>query len=258
MIYLKHKNISVLGTNHIAKQSVNEIKQTIKELKPDIVCLELDSQRYNSLMSNKKQGTNISPAVIKIIGVKGYLFALIGGFIQRQLSKKTGYKPGSDMKSAAKLAKKNNAKILLIDQPIQKTLWNISHRISKQDKKNFWSDLGWIFLLTLLRKKLFFSIFRSKKIKEKIYTRVMFLGTDVFNINTVPNQDMITQMMIKVKHVYPSVYKILVDDRNKYMATNLHNIMLKHPKQKVVAIVGAGHVTGMIDYLQKYDKGDEK
>jgi len=255
MIYLKYKNIHVLGTNHIAKQSVNEIKQTIKELKPSIVCLELDSQRYNSLMSNKKQGTNISPAVIKIIGVKGYLFALIGGFIQRQLSKKTGYKPGSDMKSAAKIAKKNKAKILLIDQPIQKTLWNISHRISKQDKKNFWSDLKWSFLLTLLGKKLFFSIFKSKKIKEKIYTRVMYLGTDVFNINTVPNQDMLTGMMSKVKHVYPSVYKILVDDRNKYMATNLHNIMLKHPEQKVLAIVGAGHVDGMIDYLKKYDKG---
>ncbi len=249
---MKYKNIEVLGTNHIAKQSVIKVKKAFKDINPDIVCLELDAQRYQGLITNQKP--NYNPAMIRIVGVKGYLFALIGGFIQKRLSKKTGYRPGIDMKTAGELAKKNNAKLLLIDQPIKKTLWNISNRISKNDKKNFWSDLWWSFLLGLFGEKLFFKIFRSKKIKDKIYSRIIYIGNQSFNINSIPNQDLILTLMKRVKSVYPSVYKILVHDRNKFMATNLHNITIKHPDKKVLAVVGAAHVPGIIELLKKYDK----
>lgn len=249
---MKYKNIFVLGTNHIAKQSIIKIKKAFNDLSPEIVCLELDFQRYEALRNNQKQ--NLNPLLIRYVGLKGYLFALIGGFVQKQLAKKTGYKPGVDMKTAGELAKKINAKLLLIDQPIRKTLWNISHKISKNDKKNFWSDIGWSFLLALFGQKLFFKIFRSQKIKNKIYTRIMYLGTQSFNLNTIPDQDLILDLMKKVKNIYPSVYKILVHDRNKYMASNLHNIMIKNPNKNILAVVGAGHVIGMIDLLKKYDK----
>jgi pheromone shutdown protein TraB len=249
---MKYKNIEVLGTNHIAKESITKIKKAFKDLSPEIVCLELDFQRYKGLVTNQKP--NYNPAIIKQVGLKGYLFAVIGGIVQKQLSKKTGYKPGIDMKTAGELAKKNKSLLLLIDQPIKKTLWNISHKISKKDKKNFWSDIGWSFLLAILGQKLFFKIFRSQKVKNKIYSRIMHLGSQSFSLNSIPNQDLILELMKKVKSIYPSIYKILVHDRNKFMATNLHNISLKHPDKTVLAVVGAGHVTGMLELLKKYDK----
>ena len=250
---MKYKTIEILGTNHIAKESITKIKSTFKSFKPDIVCLELDSQRYPSLLENRKQSLN--PLLIKKVGVKGYLFALIGGFVQKKLAKKTGYKPGIDMKTASDLAKKNNAQILLIDQQIQRTLWNISHKISKRDKKNFASDIYWSIIFALLGQKLFFKVFnKNKKIINKIKTRILFATSQSFNLNTIPSEHVIEQLMEKVRFIYPSVYKILVSDRNKYMATNLHNIMLKNPDKKILTIVGAGHTAGMIELLKKYDK----
>jgi pheromone shutdown protein TraB len=82
----------------------------------------------------------------------------------------------------------------------------------------------------------------------------MYLGAQSFSLNSIPNQDLILDLMKKVKNIYPSVYKILVHDRNKFMATNLHNIMLKNPDKNILAVVGAGHVPGMIELLKKYDK----
>ena len=37
--------IKIIGTSHISKQSVSEIKKAMIEFKPDIVAIELDAQR---------------------------------------------------------------------------------------------------------------------------------------------------------------------------------------------------------------------
>ncbi len=241
----------LVGTNHVSKKSIEKIKKVFDENNPDIVCLELDKYRYPALFQDTRP--SINPLLISKVGFKGYLFSLIGGIIQRHLAKKLGMKSGVDMRTAAELAKKKKAKILLIDQNIQKTLWNISHRISKQDKKNFRTDLGWSFILAILGKKLFFKVFKSKKIKNYVTTRLFAINSQGFSISDIPNQDIIEELMKKLKFIYPSMYFILVHDRNKYMATNLHNIMLRNPDKSIVVIVGAAHVSGMHYLLQKYD-----
>ena len=43
--------IKIVGTSHISKDSVKEIKHQISEFKPDIVCVELDVHRYKSLFN---------------------------------------------------------------------------------------------------------------------------------------------------------------------------------------------------------------
>jgi pheromone shutdown protein TraB len=247
----KYKNIEIVGTSHISKESIKRIKSAFKETDFDIVCLELDSQRYASLYAKKRKIT--SPTMIKIVGVKGYLFSLIGGFIQNKFAKKIGMTPGVDMKTASDLAKKHNSKLLLIDQPINKTLWKISHKISKKDKKNFKFDLFWGLIIALLGKKFFFKIFKKKKFIKKIKTRVLVSSGAGFNIKSIPNDELIKTLMEKVKKIYPSVYKILVHDRNRFMATNLNKIHNMFPDKKILAVVGAGHVSGLLDLLKKYD-----
>jgi pheromone shutdown protein TraB len=48
---------------------------------------------------------------------------------------------------------------------------------------------------------------------------------------------------------YPFIYEVLVDERDRYMAENLKRIS----KEKVLAIVGAGHVSGIKRYLGDLD-----
>ncbi len=247
----KYKNILIVGTSHISKQSIVRLKESFKEHKPEIVCLELDSGRYSSLMQNKKRSFN--PRIISIVGVKGYLFAIIGGVVQKFLAKKTGMVPGIDMKTASHLAKKDKAQILLIDQNINITLRNFSKKISKIDKKNFRFDLLWGIITSIIGKNLFMKLKLKPNLKHKIINRLSHPTSELFNIKDIPNSDVVEKLIGTVKKLYPSVYKILIHDRNKFMATNLHNISLKFPDKNILAVVGAGHVSGMIELLNKYE-----
>ncbi|MBU4284026.1 MAG: TraB domain-containing protein, partial [Nanoarchaeota archaeon] len=111
---MRYKNLNIIGTSHIAKQSIDSVKNTILEEKPDIVALELDKNRFYGLMHNQKR--KISIADIPKIGFKGFLFSWIGSVIQKKIGDYVGVSPGSEMKTAIRLAKKQKARIALIDQ----------------------------------------------------------------------------------------------------------------------------------------------
>ena len=75
--------IKIIGTSHISKQSVSEIKKVIGEFKPDIVAIELDAQRYVSLMNQKRRRINLKTA--SKLGFFGFIFYLIGSMSQKIL-----------------------------------------------------------------------------------------------------------------------------------------------------------------------------
>ena len=100
---MKYNNLTITGTSHIAKQSLDEVERTINGEKPDIIALELDRRRLYSLF--KKPG-RIRIYDIKKIGIKGFVFSLIGAWAEKKLGKMVGVMPGSEMKKAVKLAKK--------------------------------------------------------------------------------------------------------------------------------------------------------
>ncbi len=47
---MKHKNLTILGTSHIAKQSLKDVEDAIIKAKPGIVALELDRKRLAALL----------------------------------------------------------------------------------------------------------------------------------------------------------------------------------------------------------------
>ena len=100
------QNLIIIGTSHIAVESIDEVTTAIAELKPEIIALELDLKRFKRLTSKTKYKLKLSD-----IGQKGFLINLIGSYIERYLGKKVGVLPGSEMKRAIHLARKNNIKI---------------------------------------------------------------------------------------------------------------------------------------------------
>ena len=44
----------IIGTAHLSRSSVNEVKNIISEVKPDSVCIELCSSRYESIKNISK------------------------------------------------------------------------------------------------------------------------------------------------------------------------------------------------------------
>ena len=223
--------ITLIGTSHISKESVTEIKQFISENKPDIVALELDLQRANALLHEQKNKINL--LLIRQIGVKGYIFAKVGQTIQQKLGKMVKMSPGSEMKTALKLAHQNKLQIALIDQPIQITLKNFSKSLTWKEKFRFLGDI-------------FKSIFFPKR-------AISELGIQNLDLSKVPKSEVIEKLIGQLKKRYPSIHKSLVADRNRYMVKQLIKIKKSYPEKEVLAIVGAGHKKEMQKMLNKVD-----
>ncbi len=225
------ENLLIIGTSHISQQSIKEIKKAIIEFQPEIIGVELDLQRANSLLSEEKN--KISLSAILQIGLKGYLFAKIGQIVQQKLGKMVGVSPGSEMKTALQLAHKNKLQVALIDQPIQITLRNFSKKLTWKEKFHFVFDIF---------KGL---LFPKKQMRE--------LGLENFDLSKVPQDEIIEKMMLQLKNHYPNVYKTLVEDRNKYMVAQLVKLLRANPEKKILAVVGAGHKKGMEELLLRID-----
>ncbi len=205
------QNLIIIGTSHISVESIEEVAKAIHQLKPDIIALELDLKRFKRLTSKARYRLKLSD-----IGQKGFLINLIGSYLERYLGKKVGVMPGAEMKKAIYLAKEYNIKIALIDQDIAVTLKNLKEKFSSREKLR-------------LIKNIVIAPFSARKIK--------------IDLRKVPEQKLINQLTLQVKKDYPSIYEVLIEERNKIMAARL--IKLMHENKRVLAVVGAGHVSGM-------------
>jgi pheromone shutdown-related protein TraB len=214
--------IYVLGTSHIAKQSVKRVRELYDKKQPGIVAVELDRQRLVALLHNQKSGSDIRN--IFRIGLHGYLLVLIGGFIQKKLGRLVGLKPGADMLEASKLAIKNNKKLLLIDRDIQITLKRFSKRFSWKERVHLMSD---------------------------IITGLFLRKTVAIDLNRVPEEELIEKILESVKERYPNVYGVLIEERNKHMAAQLLKAHQMFPKEDILAVVGAGHKKGLLALLKE-------
>ena len=52
---MKYKNLWLIGTSHIAPESIKEVEDFILKKEPEIVCVELDKSRYKALISGKRK-----------------------------------------------------------------------------------------------------------------------------------------------------------------------------------------------------------
>jgi len=67
------------------------------------------------------------------------------------------------------------------------------------------------------------------------------LGLDELDLSRVPEKKLVQKLTSMVRKKYPSVYDVLIDERNKIMANNLAGLLRTFPDSKIVAVVGAGH-----------------
>ncbi len=219
-------NLTIIGTSHIAKQSLEDVERAIEDKKPDIIALELDKNRLYSLF--KKPG-KIRIYDIKRVGIKGFVFSIIGAWAEKKLGSMVGVAPGSEMKRAVVLARKKGIKIALVDQDIEITLKRFSKSLTWKEKWNFIADV----LMGLFGKK--------KEVEVE------------FDLTKVPSKEVIQKLVGKVKKRYPNVHRVLIEERNLVMAENLKDILEKNPDKKILAIMGAGHEDEILELVKRQD-----
>ena len=214
------RNIYLVGSSHVASQSIKEVKINIETLKPDIVAIELDAGRAYAMKHNIKKQKKIS--LLSTLGLPGFIFYLIGEFIQKKIGKIVNIEPGSEMLAALEIAEKNKYMVVFIDRDISITLTRFSKHFRKRE------------LLRMIM-NFIFSPFKKNKFD--------------FDISKVPSEKMIEIVLEEAKKRYPSLYKTLIQERDLFMAKKLYLLSSLYPGKKIFAVVGAGHVKGIMNYL---------
>lgn len=228
-------NLTIIGTSHIARQSIEEINSFFKENKPDIVAIELDRQRYQALTSGKRQKPSL--LAIKEVGIFGFIFLFLGHLVQGSLGRMVGVEPGAEMLAAIRQAKKNKLPLALVDQDIQITLKRFSSIPFREKARLVWD------LLTG-----FFS--REESIKS--------IGATKIDLSKVPERELVTKLVAIMRKRYPALHRVLVEERNRHMAMNIAGIMLANPDKKILSVVGAGHEVELMGLVRAYHSHSDK
>ncbi|WP_292460108.1 TraB/GumN family protein [Methanothermococcus sp.] len=225
-------DVYLIGTAHVSGESINEVERAISNINPDLIAVELDKDRFFAITNNnvgkmKNNGKN-NIDILKLIkegNIGIFLIHTILANFQKDIGEKFGIKPGSEMKKAVDLAIEYGKPISLIDRPINITLKRALKSMSFKEKLSF-----------------LFGIFDDKNNPE----------LDEKSLNEMINN---AEDLIKIlKEMSPSIYKVLVDERDKFMAKNIFEISKE--KEKILAVVGAGHLKGIANYLKKLEKNE--
>ena len=236
VIHLGNMEFILIGTAHVSQESINEVSRIIREEKPDLICVELDEGRYAAITS-KESWESLNMVKVFKEG-KGFLLManlVLSGF-QRRMGAELGVKPGEEMKAALDIAKELNIPHALCDREIQITL------------RRAWGNCGF-----WSKNKLLATLLASSFTTEKL---------SASEIEELKNKNELDSMMNELASYLPAVKKTLIDERDEFLAAKIWSsarsrLSEKGSVQRIVAVVGAGHMQGIKTHLEKIASGEK-
>ncbi len=218
------KEILLVGTAHVSAESVNEVTQAIESEEPDHICLELDEGR----MKNKEEESAWSNMDIKKVIKENKAFLLVANMalasFQKRMGDSSGIAPGQEILSAARLAKEKGIPYSLCDRDIQTTFkraWRMSGPWNKSK-----------LIATIIS-----AVFTNEQISEE-------------ELEDLKKADVMQNMMEELARELPSVKSVLIDERDRYLATSI----FLAPGSKKLAVVGAGHMGGIVRTIEALER----
>ena len=212
-------NLRIIGTAHVSTASVELVREQIEKWKPNLVAVELCDSRLRSL----RQPDDLdNDDLLKIIKEGKSAMILLQSALaaqQRRMGMETGEKPGAELLAAIEIAEENNIDHALIDRDVVVTL------------RRAWRKMG-------LREK------------WRVLNALLWEDDDEeFDLDElIEDSDLLTTMMEEARDAAPRAGEVLIDERDAFLAGRIQQI---RGKGKVLAVVGAGHINGIIEHLQK-------
>ena len=222
------KEIIVIGTAHISKQSADLVRKVIEDERPDCVCIELDAQRYKALSEKNRWETLDIKTVIREKQLTTLFVNIILSSYQKKLGEKLGVLPGTEMLNAINTAKSLGLDIALCDREIRITIrraWN---------SMSFWQKFK-------LFSSGFAGLFDDMELSEE-------------KLQELREKDVLSEMIDELGKSLPVLKKVLLDERDIYLSKKIEAADGK----KIVAVVGAGHVKGICRELEEKKEIDLK
>jgi pheromone shutdown-related protein TraB len=221
VLTFEDKEITLLGTAHLSRESADLVGRVIEEEKPETVCIELCQSRYQAItQKNRWQNTNL----IKVIREKK-AFLLLSNLMlasfQKKIGTKFGIRPGEEIMRAIDVAEKNGSHIHLADRDIRVTL------------SRTWRHMG---------------LWTKVKMLAQFVTSIGELDTITEeDIEKMKKKDVLETLLSEIGESFPAIQRILIDERDQYLTHKIRTA----PGGKIVAVVGAGHVPGIQRYWKE-------
>ena len=221
-ISIDGKEIVLVGTAHISRQSAELVKEAIEREKPDVVGVELDVQRFRQLKSGNKWREMDLARVVKEGKTYLFLVNILLANMQAKLGKNLGIKPGTEMVEAIKLSEEKGIRVALLDRDVRVTLKRAIDSMRLVEKLR----LSFEILVSLFQKQ--------EPLTEEV-------------IEGLKEKDTLNALLEELSQKMPSVKRVLVDERDIFIA----NRITQMPGKKVLAVVGAGHIEGIKRFIGK-------
>ena len=195
------------------------VRTVIERETPDCVCIELDDNRYRAL-SRKEQWQSLDlKAIIKKKQLSTLLISLLMASYQKKLGGQLGVKPGAELLAAAQTAEEHRIPISLCDRDIRITL------------RRAWKSTS-LFKKGYLAASLLATLFDDTKI-------------DAEKLEELKKKDVLSELLTEMGEALPAIKRVLIDERDIYLAEKIK----ASPGKRIVAVVGAGHVAGIIERI---------
>jgi len=274
--------IRLIGTGHVLEKSVKEVEEVIAREKPDIVAVELCEARYKAL---KGEMDAFSPK--ELLSAENPFLILthwLLAYVQRKMGKELGIEPGADMLAAIKKAEELGCAIALIDRPIQITMQRFWKKMRFVEKLKMIFSI--IFSIASMstngteeeegpergKKELTMGGMgaKSKPLQGLRVSPSWACGgtgrardgaePHMIELERITDDDVVTQLMTELREFSPGAATALLDERDAYIARSLLDLQTRPSgtldesaslggPRKIVAVVGAGHVAGIKQYL---------
>ena len=207
--------ITLIGTGHVFNLSA-ALLNIFDEKQPEILCIELDKQRYNAMMLKQsdpekyEEASKGQPAIYKLLAR-----------FQDGMANEYGVQAGDEMLTATNYAQSHQLPLAFIDMNAQNLFSRMLKEMTIREKLSImFSGIAGLFV--------------SKKRVEKE------LVTIEQNFDAYIEQ---------IGKKFPTIKRVLIDERNAYMVQQLVTASEKY--EKIIAIVGDGHIPGLSKLLDK-------
>lgn len=223
VVELAGAEVTLLGTAHVSHTSEAAVRELLSENQFDAVAVELCPSRYNALIEPDDLARMDLMQVIREGRASMVAANLALGAYQQRLADQFGIEPGAEQKTAIRLAREQGLPVLLIDREIGITL--------KRTARNLSWFRRWGLFAGLMA-----SLVTSEKVEED-------------EIEKLKEGDILENTFAEFAEDREDLYEPLIHERDRYMAARILQETQTHQPEKVLAVVGAGHLKGISQYL---------
>lgn len=228
--------VTLLGTAHVSARSAEEVREAIDSGEYDIVAIELDPGRHQSITDRAgfARLDLFQAWRQKKLGMVAVSLAL--GAFQQRVADQLGIEPGAEMRAAIAGAEQHHLPLWLIDRDLGATLRRVS------------ANLPW-WRRAVLMAGVATSVLSRDPVSEE-------------EVERLKEGDVLTATFAEFAEGEPRIFEPLIRERDHFMAARLRQEIAaaqaagKSPRS-VLAVIGAGHLAGLVEALGQPDPGPE-